>query len=225
MSETDAIEIIEHGEIKSLSEFVGLPNTKHLRGCLIEGCDNISIIINDHHDPMNCILPKLEKLYLKSLVKLEYVFNGGSMHSGTLGRLQTLVLKKCPKLRTIFMEGALQPLLELQNLWIQECYEMKEIITVSNTTSVELFPKLKTLVLIKLPKLGVISRNKSLAWGSLEVLKIFACPQLKTLPFGEKNASNLRIIEGEQKWWNSLLWSHNQVKERLQQKFNVSSDY
>ena len=58
--------------------------------------------------------------------------------------------------------------------------------------------KLKTLILIDLPRLGSIWANDSLEWPSLQRVEISMCYMLKNLPFNKVNATKLRSIQGQQ---------------------------
>ena len=81
-------------------------------------------------------------------------------------------------------------------------------------------PRLKTLVLLDLPRLRSIWVNDSLKWPSLLSIKISMCDRLKRLPFNIVNATKLRFIEGQQTWWEELVWEDDAVKQRLQPVFH-----
>ena len=73
--------------------------------------------------------------------------------------------------------------------------------------------RLKTLVLINLPKLRSIWVDDSLEWPSLRRIKIAMCDMLKRLPFNNANANKLRFIEGQQSWWGELIWKDDAIKQ------------
>ncbi|KAL6328801.1 hypothetical protein AAG906_003818 [Vitis piasezkii] len=127
----------------------------------------------------------------------------GFVPDGSLAQLTTLTLTKCPELKRIFSSGMIQQLPRLQHLRVEECYQIEEIITV-----------LKTLVLIDLPKLRSIWVDDSLEWPSLQRIKISMCYMLKRLPFNNANAAKLRFIEGQELWWEALVWRDDAVETK-----------
>ncbi|KAJ7946535.1 Disease resistance protein [Quillaja saponaria] len=241
LTQTEALELICHKDIKALSDFVSTTSLNSIRGCVIEGCNRISTIvdaIDTHHNMENghnvddngtnrSILPSLEQLYIRNLLKLRCVFRG-LMRTGTLSKLKILVLRNCPLLKRIFSNGAIRQFSELQKLKIQDCSEIEELIMKYEgvgTESYYMLPKLELLVLVNVPKLKIICQNDSLAWPSLEVLVIHDCPELKAFPFSKDNAANLRSIKGQQEWWNKLEWENDEVKERFQPIYTSSDEY
>ncbi|RVW44405.1 Disease resistance protein RPS2 [Vitis vinifera] len=141
----------------------------------------------------------------------------GFVPDGSLAQLTTLTLTKCPELKRIFSSGMIQQLPSLQHLRVEECYQIEEIIMVSENhgLNVDALPRLKTLVLIDLPKLRSIWVDDSLEWPSLQRIKISMCYMLKRLPFNNANAAKLRFIEGQELWWKALVWKDDAVKQRL----------
>ncbi|PKI74900.1 hypothetical protein CRG98_004672 [Punica granatum] len=215
LAEADAFELIRHKGISSISEF-GIESINKMRGCLIEGCTDIEFIIDGTHatEPsLGC----LEKMVIKNAPRLASIF-AGPVHSGSLGRLTTLSIYKCPKLLMIFSCGVIQQLSELQHLRVEECHEIREIIMRVENSILEpgSLPKLKTLILIDLPKLRSIWVDNSLEWASLEGITVYMCQSLIRLPFGKSNASNLRYIKGQRMWWRMLEWEEDGTEGRLQ---------
>ncbi|KAJ7967959.1 Disease resistance protein [Quillaja saponaria] len=217
LAETDAFELICHKSISKLSDFVGAASLERIRGWLIESCNKMSTIVDanfiqqsnnvlldnmmdiddevDESDTsMGSILPKLEQLYLRSLLNLKCIF-----------------------------EGPMHPR-RLQKLTVQDCSGIQELITEPEGTETEfhVLSKLETLVLINVPKLRTVCLNNSLTWPSLEVLKVHGCPELRSLPFSKDNSTNLRFIRGEQEWWNQLTWPTNEDEKWLQSIFAAS---
>ncbi|KAJ7967968.1 Disease resistance protein [Quillaja saponaria] len=217
LAETDAFELIYHHDISKLSDFVEAASLKCLRSWLILGCNKMSTIVDcnltQQRDKSNvigeCILPNLEQLYLVSLVNLKSIFEG-SMHPGSLSKLQILEVINCPILKSIFTNGVIQQFSRLQKLTVQDCNEIEDLFTESDGSETELLelPELKTLVLINLPKLRTLCLVNYFVWPSFEVLKIYGCPQLKALPFTKENAINLRSIEGQLEWWIEVQWDN-----------------
>ena len=162
------------------------------------------------------MLENLKILYINNVPKLRSI-RQGFVPDGSLAQLTTLTLTKCPELKRIFSSGMIQQLSRLQHLRVEECYQIEEIIMVSENhgLNVDALPRMKTLVLIDLPKLRIIWVDDSLEWPSLQRIQISMCYMLKRLPFNNANAAKLRFIEGQELWWKALVWKDDVVKQRL----------
>ena len=112
----------------------------------------------------------------------------------------------------------IQQLSKLQHLKVEECHQIEEIIMDSENQVLEVdaLPRLKTLVLIDLPELRSIWVDDSLEWPSLQRIQISMCYMLTRLPFNNANATRLRHIQGQQSWWEALVWEGDAIKQRLQ---------
>ena len=214
LAETDAFELIGHKGASRLSDF-GIDSINKMRGCLIEGCDDIETIIDGNRVGRSA-LECLEKMYINNVPKLESIWEG-PVHTGSLSRLTSLTLWNCPKLKKIFSNGMIKQLFELQYLRIEGSLEIEEIITEfeNNDLEPEALPNLKMLVLYDLPRVKSICTNDSLKWPSLEKIKISMCQLLTRLPFNGENAVNLRCIEGQLLWWSALEWKEDAIQQRL----------
>ncbi|GKU99894.1 hypothetical protein SLEP1_g12673 [Rubroshorea leprosula] len=65
-------------------------------------------------------------------------------------------------------------------------------------------PNLEVLELVDMKKLETICADESLAWPKLKELRIYRCRKLKRVPFDKENATGLKLIKGEQAWWDNL---------------------
>ena len=184
LANSETFELIGHKGASRLSDF-GIGNINKMRGCLIEGCDDIETII-DGDSERRSALENLEKMYIYNVPKLERIWEG-PVHSGSLAKLTSLILKKCPKLKKIF----------------------------SNEFELKVLPKLKTLELYDLPEVESICTDDSLEWPALENIKISRCQSLTRLPFNCENAVKLRCIECQQSWWSALVWNEDTIEQRL----------
>ncbi|GMY04863.1 disease resistance protein RPS2-like [Fagus crenata] len=220
--ETDAFELIGHKGASRLSDF-GIKSINKMRGCLIEGCDEIETIVHCNSEGRSA-LECLEKMYINNVPKLESIWEG-PIHAGSLARLTTLTLRRCLKLKKIFSNGMIEQLFKLEHLSIEECPEIEEIITESenNGLKTDAFPRLNMVVLSNLPKVKSIWTDDSLKWPSLESIKISMCQMLTRLPFNNDNAISLRCIEANQSWWSALVWQDDAIEKRLRSIWLKSS--
>ena len=71
----------------------------------------------------------LEVMYINNVLKLASIWEG-LVQARSLARLKSLTLCKCLSLKMIFSNGMIGQLFKLQNLKVEECFEIKEIIIV-----------------------------------------------------------------------------------------------
>ncbi|RVW73897.1 Disease resistance protein RPS2 [Vitis vinifera] len=215
LMKTNAFGLIGHKGVTSLSNF-GIEKMNRMLDCLIDGCHEIKTIVYGN-ETSKAVLEWLENLYISNVPKLESIWQG-PVHAGSLAQLTSVTLSKCPELKKIFSHGLIQQLLQLKHLRVEECHQIEEIIMESENTQLEdqALPKLKTLILVDLPRLRSIWANDSLQWPSLQRVEISMCDMLKSLPFNKVNATKLRSIKGQQSWWGALVWKDDATKQRLQ---------
>ncbi|KAL6328736.1 hypothetical protein AAG906_003753 [Vitis piasezkii] len=155
---------------------------------------------------------------VNNVLELESIWQG-PVHAGSLTRLRTLTLVKCPQLKRIFSNGMIQQLSKLEDLRVEECDQIEEVIMESENNGLESnqLPRLKTLTLLNLPRLRSIWVDDSLEWRSLQTIEISTCHLLKKLPFNNVNATKLRSIKGQRAWWEALEWKDDgAIKQRLE---------
>jgi disease resistance protein RPS2 len=214
LAQSDAFELTGHKGASKLSDF-GVDNMNMMRGCLIEGCHEIETLV-DGNSITDSALIGLEEIHINDTANLTSIWEG-VVHSRSLARLKTLTLCRCPSLKKIFSNGMIAQLSGLQNLKVEVCPEIEEIIMESENYGLEpdVLPNLKTLVLLDLPKVRSIWISDSIKWSSLKKIEISMCQLLTRLPFNNENAINLECIEVQESWWDALAWQEAAIKERL----------
>ena len=204
-----SFELIGHHCAKNLSVF-GTKYLKEVEACTIEECNEIESII-DGTIATGVLFEFLQKLHLINLPNLVSICRG-SIDSTSLAKLTTLTLKSCPKLNCLFPGDMIQLLCHLQDLQVEDCFEIKKIIEEGSIVQYESLPRLKNIELHNLPRLFSVCEYNSFEWPSLEIMKIKTCLELKDLPFSVENAPRLRVIECTKNWWNEL---NDSAKDRL----------
>ncbi|XP_028059930.1 probable disease resistance protein At5g47260 [Camellia sinensis] len=125
----------------------------------------------------------------------------------SMDQVQGLLIESCNAIGTIVdgnstinSPGLVQQLSGIQQLEVEDCCEIEEIIMEFENTGTDPFvlPNLEKITLHNMPKLRSICANESLEWHSLKQLEIHGCPNLSRLPFNRENALNLRSIKSEQ---------------------------
>ncbi|KAL8264908.1 hypothetical protein R6Q59_023038 [Mikania micrantha] len=211
LSKVHAFELINHNDIEYLSSNV-IESMDYVQGCLIQSCNNMTTIVGGCDLKNKSLFPNLERLDANNMLKLERIWEG-HVQVGSLSKLKTLVLCKCPMMTMILCNVIVQQLQELECLEVQDCCRVEEIVVCSQNVSPYVMPKLRTLILCNMPSLRKISTR--LDWTSLESLKIEDCPTLKELPFDRNSAMGIQSIEVNVDWWEALQWSDSNVKNRL----------
>uniref|UniRef100_A0A7N2RCL1 NB-ARC domain-containing protein n=1 Tax=Quercus lobata TaxID=97700 RepID=A0A7N2RCL1_QUELO len=204
-----SFELIGHHCAKNLS-VIGTKYLKEVEACTIEECNEIESII-DGTIATGVLFEFLQKLHLINLPNLVSICRG-SIDSTSLTKLTTLTLKSCPKLNCLFPGDMIQLLCHLQDLQVEDCFEIKKIIEEGSIVQYESLPRLKNIELHNLPRLFSVCEYNSFEWPSLEIMKIKTCLELKDLPFSVENAPRLRVIECTKNWWNEL---NDSAKDRL----------
>ena len=108
---------------------------------------------------------------------------------------------------------------------------MKEVIKddESKVSEIELelglFSRLTTLNLYSLPNLRSIC-GQALPFPSLTNISVAFCPSLGKLPFDSKtgNKKSLQKINGEQQWWDALVWEDDNINQILTPYFVPCGD-
>uniref|UniRef100_A0A2N9FJT1 Uncharacterized protein n=1 Tax=Fagus sylvatica TaxID=28930 RepID=A0A2N9FJT1_FAGSY len=207
-----------HATAKKLSNF-GVQNMEKLK-CLVLGeCNEVQMII-DKEDDCNEIVSKsssTEKIVLESLEYL-YVYYmkslrsiwEGSVQKNSLFLLKSLTLRTCPQLTTIFTQGLLANLCNLEELKVEDCPSIYSIVSCKISAELKTSDLLLNLKKISLHYMhGLVSISGGLHIApKLEWLSFYNCPNLKNPLIDEVSTQDLKKIKGERSWWEALEWSN-----------------
>ncbi|XP_044499402.1 disease resistance protein At4g27190-like [Mangifera indica] len=212
LEEASSFELIAH-KAANLSVFRA-DNTARLEICTIKNCPEMTSIIDGH----NAAFQRLKKLYIDDLPKLEHIWKNPVVPPNSLTSLTILKIKGCHSLRVLFSGTMVLGLKLLQQIQIEDCQVIKEIIEDGSVADSGAFPNLKELELINLPLLSNICNVATSTWNSLEMLKIDACVELKNFPSTFQKAEKLKCIYWTQSQWNQLVWPNDNdvTKNRFQ---------
>ncbi|XP_058093983.1 disease resistance protein At4g27190-like [Magnolia sinica] len=218
LSRADSFKLVGHRSICSLWEF-GVQNMNELKRCMVSECDEIEIIM-DRNGLQDVALPNLEYLNIQHMPNIRCIWEG-QLPPGSLASLRRLKLEYCNKLTKIFSRGIIQQLSNLEDLTVQFCSAIEELVNeeVMVAESDLVFPMLKSLCISNLPQLVGIWQGGSIYLPSLEVITIYNCRNIKNLPLGVQVAPRLRKIRCEREWWEALEWEDYSIKLQLQPLF------
>ncbi|KAF5201500.1 Disease resistance protein, partial [Thalictrum thalictroides] len=146
-----------------------------------------------------------QNLWVSKLPELKNLFRG-IVQPGSSTLLKHLYIECCPSLITVF--SAHLELKNLEVLKIKFCDKIEGIYG-ENVLGEKTLPKLKTLILLKLPELESICGG---VLPSLKNLRVIGCSKIKRLPVSRKTTSPVKI-KGEAVWWNDLEWDNEGTQE------------
>lgn len=162
------------------------------------------------------LVTKMEDLELRYCAELREI----SLQTGQFRNLRKLVIKGC----NLSDVGWLIYAPRLQTLELVLCESLIEIIGDTPgvgeiAENIEIFSSLCVLRLFCLPSLESICRH-ALPFPSLIKIEVQNCELLTKLPFDSNSARNtLKLISGEESWWDSLRWDDEAIKEDFSPKF------
>uniref|UniRef100_A0A2N9GGB3 Disease resistance protein At4g27190-like leucine-rich repeats domain-containing protein n=1 Tax=Fagus sylvatica TaxID=28930 RepID=A0A2N9GGB3_FAGSY len=206
-----------HATAKKLSNF-GARNMEKLK-CLVMGeCNEVQVIIDEEDDcneivsessgTEKIVLESLEYLYVYYMKSLRSIWEG-SVQKNSLFLLKSLTLRTCPQLTTIFTQGLLANLCNLEELKVEDCPSIYSIVSCEISAELktsDFLPNLKKISLHYMPGLVSISSGLHIA-PKLEWLSFYDCPNLKNPLIDEVSTQDLKKIKGERSWWEALEWS------------------
>ncbi|RVW23575.1 putative disease resistance protein [Vitis vinifera] len=114
----------------------------------------------------------------------------------------------------------------LEVLYIEACESIELVLQHDHgayeiVEKLDIFSRLKCLKLNRLPRLKSIYQYP-LLFPSLEIIKVYDCKSLRSLPFDSTTSNNnLKKIKGETSWWNQLKWKDETIKDRFTPYFQV----
>ncbi|TYG98597.1 hypothetical protein ES288_A10G130100v1 [Gossypium darwinii] len=170
---------------------------------------------------------------LSELIKVE-----GLILSATFSHLKRVLIWRCMSMKTLFAHWLLPNLQNLEEIWVEDCDELVEILgtsTLEDDQDAEKgsdafikfnLPKLRNLELHALPELkSICSRSGAMICDSLQVINVSCCDKLKRIPpfvplivngqpYGYAPTS-LKITSSTF-WWESLEWDDPNFKNVLQ---------
>ncbi|KAJ9692464.1 hypothetical protein PVL29_011498 [Vitis rotundifolia] len=114
----------------------------------------------------------------------------------------------------------------LEVLYVEDCESIELVLHHDHgayeiVENFDIFSRLKCLKLNRLPRLKSIYQHP-LLFPSLEIIKVYGCKSLRSLPFDSNTSNNnLKKIKGGTNWWNQLKWKDETIKDRFTPYFQV----
>ncbi|TYG71735.1 hypothetical protein ES288_D05G422000v1 [Gossypium darwinii] len=234
--EIQELNILECDYLRSLvDDNSSLKNAIDLRICSITRCEGIECVVSlsSFASSSAHLFQSLEELYLRDLPKLSALImkDAGigsattSAPSATFSHLKEINLVSCSSMKTLLPHWLLPNLQNLEDIWVQECDELVEILGAATSEVEEKgsdalikfhLPKLRVLLFRGLPNLkSICSKSGVMVCDSLQIIRINRCDKLKRIPPFVPFVGNGQpfayvppslTIRSSTKWWESLEW-------------------
>ncbi|KAK6230424.1 hypothetical protein QUC31_001942 [Theobroma cacao] len=228
-------------DFKCLNNIPLFRKATDLKECQITQCEGMEFVV-DLSSSSSDALHNIEELYLKGLRNLREVVRVGvgvaveiesTSHAPTppaiFSSLKEFHMSFCSRVKKLFPVELLEGLQNLEEIFIECCEEMEEIIASEENHKGEgttfILPKLKSLWLQVLPKLkSICSGGVMIPADSLQNLGIVKCPEVKRIPLSLPLVENgklspppslERIIVGLREWWESVECDQPNAKDVL----------
>ncbi|KAM3706831.1 hypothetical protein ACJW31_03G180700 [Castanea mollissima] len=190
-----------------------LQNLKELK---IELCNSVEEVFEVKGENVDEICDKgstqLRYLTLKNLPKLKHVWTSDPEAILTFQNLRQVEVSRCESLKSLFPMSVAKSLEQLENLSINDCELMEEIVPLKEgleSTTKFVFPRITSLSLQFLPELKCFYQGKhTLEWPSLKSLEIQKCDKVK---IGASNELSFPDLMGFHPDADSLLLFNDKV--------------
>ncbi|XP_071939613.1 disease resistance protein At4g27190-like [Coffea arabica] len=163
--------------IRSLTEF-GIQIIRQLKVCTVSECSDMESIVDGGSIIDEIALPNLSHLSLHYLWNLNKIWKG-EITAESFKALKVLSVHTCPRLGFVLSCSMVQYFPSLEDLTVEDCASMIEIILCEMQTEVcsAEIPKLKKLELRYLPQLLRICHQ---SYQHIEHLNIIYCPKFES---------------------------------------------
>ncbi|XP_048135710.1 uncharacterized protein LOC125315302, partial [Rhodamnia argentea] len=160
---------------------------RKLKSLSIYGCNKLVNIVPSYILGRLKSLESLE-LELEGLSKLKHVWDK-ELHSQVQFQcLRSVTVSECESLTSLFPASIARDLTQLEELKIDECGGIVELIEKDGLDPRDVFPKLASLELKRLPELKcVYTGTHALRWPALKILKVDGCNKVEILASQPEN--------------------------------------
>ncbi|XP_044480797.1 disease resistance protein RPS2-like isoform X2 [Mangifera indica] len=215
LARSTAFYLDNHLNIESLSNF-GVGYMNELKFCILSECPKIKTVVHVE-EVEDAVFPLLETISIHRLWNLTSIWEG-ILPEGSFARLRILSLNGCPKLVYVFTSSTIQHLCKLEEIVIEDCRDIEQIIVEEETIHSEsvALPSLKKLTLNCLPGLVNIWRGP---WPLLEHISFYCCPNLKKI--GIDSRFKDVIIKAEKSWWDALEWESDELRLHIENSSTI----
>ncbi|RZC48057.1 hypothetical protein C5167_040994 [Papaver somniferum] len=200
----------------SPSSPLSLFSLEHMIALRLRNCDELEDLRIMSRDNEVTVFTTLELLSINDMPKLRIVWDVPQQPRFYSVNLKHVTIQGCPRLKdTTWLIYAQN----LEALSLIELDGLEEVISDGFATEEKLTSTFSRLNYLRLNSLRNLERicDYNVKFFLLENVFVSECPQLKKLPFNSNCVipGTLRMIKGEEEWWESLEWEDEPTKFSL----------
>ncbi|KAI3941742.1 hypothetical protein MKW92_021599 [Papaver armeniacum] len=200
----------------SPSSPLSLFSLEHMIALRLRNCDGLEDLRIMSRDNKVTLFTTLELLSINDMPKLRIVWDMPQQSRFYSVNLKHVTIQGCPRLKdTTWLIYAQN----LEALSLIELDGLEEVISNGFATEEKLTNTFSRLNYLRLNSLRNLERvcDHNVKFFLLENVFVSECPQLKKLPFNTESVipNTLKMIEGEEEWWESLEWEDEATKFNL----------
>jgi disease resistance protein RPS2 len=205
--------ILCHAEVISLqrltvtAEFpdLNLTSMEAVRELWVENCNQLETLLSADEVQALSARGNLHRLWISNTENLLSLCKGVKDMT-SFSCLKHLLLDCCPNLKCVFPAALRLP--NLETLRIRFC-DILERVFDSPALGEDSLPRLQLLQLWELHELTSVCSG---VLPSLKNLKVRGCAKLQRIPVGMNENIPLLVTNGEESWWDSLIWDDEGIK-------------
>ncbi|KAA8516920.1 hypothetical protein F0562_017262 [Nyssa sinensis] len=210
--QTDSFHKIRILEVDNCEKLINIASSdqikvfNNLEKLEVRNCRTLEVVfdfqglkVNQEHAEV--ALGQQRSLALKDLPKLTHVWRMVPKGIHGLQNLRSLEVVKCDNLRYLLSISTAKLLVKLQELKLERCEMMEEVIETEKeeeeAKEMILFPELNSITLRDLKNLErFVFGSYTSNWNSLKILYVLDCPKLKAFHLESQSVQKVKTIDG-----------------------------
>ncbi|KAA8516933.1 hypothetical protein F0562_017249 [Nyssa sinensis] len=209
--QTDSFHKLRILEVDNCEELINIASSdqikmfNNLENLEVRNCRTLEVVfdfqglkVNQEHAEV--ALGQQRSLALKDLPKLTHVWRMVPKGIHGLQNLRSLEVVKCDNLRYLLSISTAKLLVKLQELKLERCEMMEEVIETEKkeeeAKEMILFPELNSITLKDLKNLErFVFGSYTSNWNSLKILYVLDCPKLKAFHLESQSVQKVKTID------------------------------
>ncbi|XP_056165944.1 uncharacterized protein LOC115680959 [Syzygium oleosum] len=186
--------VVEYCEKLSsiFSSYIMLTRFQNLEKITVTDCGSLEAVFHvqefNFSEAHSTSTFQLRELVLTRLPKMKHVWSGLPQGGLTFGRLQSIEVVECERLKSLFPSSVAKSMTQLKELLVEDC-GVEEIIAEKDRVGMNagdpFFPQLTNLRLFELPELRSFYKNSHTStWPLLKELRVRHCAKMRSFSLG-----------------------------------------
>ncbi|KAI3965233.1 hypothetical protein MKX01_008944 [Papaver californicum] len=191
-----------------------------LKALALIDCDELEELRIMSWDEVS-LFTNLDYLYIEDMPKLRFVWDAPHQSFSSVN-LKVVIINGGHQIKDVTWLAYAQ---NLDKILLERMDGLEEIISNEFATEEKLINTFSRLKILELRHLSNLKRvcEPNVKFSLLENIKVECCPELKKLPFNSNIGipRTLKMIEGEEEWWERLEWEDETTKSNLAPYFRI----